>query len=232
MLYKLTRQDFITRSGCLWGENVTHTADGQGALCSEHWLHAYEHPLIAVFMNPIHGDFSNPILWECDGIVGITDHGLKVGCTSLTTLRQIPLPVVTTEQCVRFAIACAVSVYQEPSFISWAMSWIYGTDRSRKAALAAAAAWAESAAEAAALAAAWAEAAAWAAAAAAVWAACAATKVVAPREAAKKAAWAAAAETPTTEGTLDLVTCAEWAMSDNINLPIVIKEMNAVSYPL
>ena len=178
MLYKLTNPDFTTHGICLWGENVTHTADGEGELCSEHWLHAYEHPLIAVFMNPIHGDFSNPILWECDGIVGITDHGLKVGCTSLTTLRQIPLPVVTTEQCVRFAIACAVSVYQEPSFISWAMSWIYGTDRSRKAAL------------------------------------------------------AAAAETPTTEGTLDLVTCAEWAMSDNINLPIVIKEMNAVSYPL
>jgi hypothetical protein len=132
ILYKLTNQDLTTYGGCLWGKNVTHTADGQGELCSEHWLHAYEHPLIAIFLNPIHGDFSDPILWECDGVVGTTDHGLKVGCTSLTTLRQIPLPVVTTEQCVRFAIACTVSVYQEPNFMAWVTSWISGTDRSEE----------------------------------------------------------------------------------------------------
>ena len=229
MLYKLTRQDFTTRSGCLWGENVTHTADGQGALCSEHWLHAYEHPLIAVFMNPIHGNFKNPVLWECNGVVGTTDYGLKVGCTSLTTLRQIPLPKVTMEQCVRFAIACAVSVCQEPSFISWAVSWLDGTDRLEETArVAARTVWAagatgETAGASRAARAARAVRAARAAGAAEYTARAMAgctTRATAKctaraTEFTAQTAALAAARTPVEEEALDLIACAEWAVSDS-----------------
>jgi hypothetical protein len=174
-LYKLTDKDGRTRGETQWGEGVTHTTDGHGNLCGPGWLHAYTDPLLAVLLNPIHGNFADPLLWKCKGKIGKRDHGLKVGCTSLTTLRQIPMPAVTTEQRVRFGILCAWEVYAEPAWREWADAWLAGASRSERAAIAAARG-AESAAERAARAAARgaesaAERAARAAAIAAEWAA-------------------------------------------------------------
>jgi hypothetical protein len=186
-LCKLTNQDNTTRNNCLWGENITHTADGNGELCSKHWVHAYTHPLLAVLLNPIHGNFANPKLWECEGDVGKSDYGLKVGCTRLTTLREIALPVVTLEQRIRFGIGCAWAVCTNEHWRTWASMWLAGTDRTWAAAEAMAAARAVGAAKAAKAAAAY-------AAAAAAWAA---------EEAAAEAAIP-----------LDLVALAEWSVSD------------------
>jgi hypothetical protein len=141
-LYKLTTQDFYTRKGeanaCLWGENITHSGTGEGPLCGPGWIHAYEHPLLAVFFNPIHADISNPVLWECKGKIALRDNQIKVGCRSVTTLKQIPLPTVTTNQRIYFAIECALAVYPESSFGAWAEEWISGKDRTADAADAAA----------------------------------------------------------------------------------------------
>ena len=173
-LYKLTDADGRTYGETQWGEGVTHTTDGEGELCGPGWLHAYTDPLLAVLLNPIHANVTSPRLWECEGEVGQSDHGLKVGCTSLTTTREIPLPVVTTEQRVRFAILCAWEVCEDSAWRVWATGWLDGSDRSKAAAEAAAectamaaAAWAAECAAmaAAAWAAAWAEARAMAAAA-------------------------------------------------------------------
>ena len=90
-LYKLTDENNRTYGGCQWGENVTHTASGKGDLCSSAWVHAYTHPVLAYMLNPIHARFANPRLWICEGTVGKTDNGLKVGCTSLTTLRRLDI---------------------------------------------------------------------------------------------------------------------------------------------
>ena len=137
-LYKLTDRKHQTKNATQWGENVTHEASGKGNLCGPGWLHAYTDPLLAVLLNPIHASLSDPVLWEAKGKVGKTDHGLKVGCVKLTTLRIIPLPEITTEQRVRFAIFCALEVCQEPAFVKWAENWLSGKDRSKKAAEAAA----------------------------------------------------------------------------------------------
>jgi hypothetical protein len=168
-IYKITDAEDKSYGGCRWGENVTHTADGEGELCTEHWIHAYTDPLLAVMMNPVHGDYAlaSAHLWECEGVVG-KDDGTKLGCTSLTTLKRIELPAVTTEQRLRFGILCAREVCHENSFIAWSDAWLSGRDRSEAAAWAAAEAWAAWAAEAARAAAeAWAAEAARAAAAAA-----------------------------------------------------------------
>ena len=85
LLYKLTDAQAQTHGDTQWGDNVEHTAPGTGPLCSAGWIHAYTDPLLAVLLNPIHAKFSSPRLWEADGDVGATDHGLKVGCTRLRT---------------------------------------------------------------------------------------------------------------------------------------------------
>ena len=154
-LYKLTDGDGQTRGGTQWGPGVSHSGTGEGELCGPGWIHAYEHPLVAVLMNPIHANFQNPRLWEAEGEVGLRDGQIKCGCKTLTTIREIPLPSITTEMRVRFAILCAKGVCACPSWNAWADRWLSGEDRSEDAseaaskaawAVQAAAAWAASAA--------------------------------------------------------------------------------------
>jgi hypothetical protein len=192
-LYKLTDGDGQTRGPTQWGPGVSHSGTGEGELCGPGWIHAYEHPLIAVLMNPTHADFKNPRLWEAEGEVGLRDGQLKCGCKALTTVREIPLPSITTEMRVRFAVLCAKEVCAYPAWNAWADKWLSGGDRSEAAAgTAAAAAWA--AFRSAAYRSAWAaQAAAYRSARAAAWAAQAAEAAASAAwaEAARAAAWAA-----------------------------------------
>ena len=198
IVYKLTDKDFRTYGGCQWGDGVSHKAPGGGNLCSRNWLHAYRTPLLATLLNQAHAAFSAPVLWECEAEVG-RDAGDKLGCTYIKTLRIIPLPEVTQEQRVAFALLCAKEVYKNGSFVVWADNWLLGRDRTARAARAAwAAEWAAGAAE-------WAaEAAAWAAALAAEAAARAAALAARAAEAAARAAEARIG--------LDLVAISEKAL--------------------
>ncbi len=209
--YKLTNQEGKTYSGTVWGEGITHQPTGKGKeLCTADVIHVYDHPLKAAMFNPMHAKFTNPRLWECQVRRVVADDGLKVGVKHCTTLKEIPLPEITTKQRVYFALLVALEVYTEPLFIAWAQDWLSGKDRTVKAARTAGAA----AKAAAAAAAAWAAAgaAAWAAAAAA-WAAAGAAAVAEAwvAGAAAKAAGAAAEAAATT---LDLVTLVKQAIRE------------------
>ena len=146
-VYKLTDKDCATGkeyNPMTWGPDVTHEVEGKGELCSSGWIHAYSHPLIAIFMNPIHGDFKEPRLWECEAEGNTQDNnGSKLGVQKLTTIQEIPLPAATQEHRIRFGILCVKKVCAEPSWVAWANGWLSGKDR---AAAAAAAAWAAAAA--------------------------------------------------------------------------------------
>jgi hypothetical protein len=107
-LYKLTDENGCTQNNTQWGEGVTHKATGRGTtLCSDGFIHAYESPLVAAFMNPIHAGFHNPRLWEAEGEVVLRDDCLKCGCKKLSTIKEIPLPEITLEQRVKIARKCA-----------------------------------------------------------------------------------------------------------------------------
>lgn len=136
-LYKLTDADGCTYGGTQWGSGVTHTAPGTGELCSNGWIHAYTDAQLAVLLNPIHADFETPRLWLAEGDVGRRD-GLKVGCMRLTTVRELVVPTITTEQYVRSAILCSLQVYDEPNYVLWARRWLDGSDRAASAAASAA----------------------------------------------------------------------------------------------
>lgn len=134
-LYKLTNENMQTFNGCQWKLGETKETSGKGELCGPGFLHAYTDPILAVFLNPIHADFKNPRLFEAKGNVRKTDRGLKVGCTKLTLKKELPLPTVTTKQCVRFAILCAKEVYKDPTWNKWADAWLDKTDRTKEAVL-------------------------------------------------------------------------------------------------
>jgi hypothetical protein len=119
-----------------------------------------------VLLNPIHANIKNPRLWEveCDQVAHDVTKG---GAKRMRLVRELPVPQVTMEQRVRFAILCAKEVCHDPQFVAWADGWLSGGDRSKEAAQAAS--WAATVASWAAAGAA-AEAASWAAQAAS-WAA-------------------------------------------------------------
>ena len=140
MRYKLTDENGKTYGGCEWGPGVSHSAPGTGELCSDGWIHVYDSPCVAVMMNPCHADFENPRLWECE-VSGneLNDHGLKRGVQKCMTVREIPMPVLTTEQRVEIVIQCALydcktRYFTSDNFIRWAEWWLDGTDRSAAAA--------------------------------------------------------------------------------------------------
>ena len=138
MIYKLTDSCGKTRNDTQWGPGVSHSGTGVGELCGPGWIHAYEHPLVAVLMNPIHANIQNPRLWEAEGEIAMRDGQLKCGCKTLTTVREIPLPSITTETRVRFAILCAKEECADLPWNAWADRWLSGEDRSEAAAGAAA----------------------------------------------------------------------------------------------
>ena len=140
IVYKLTGREYHTAKTTLWGVGVRHTASGIGPLCTAGWIHAYEHPLLAVLHDPIGGRFgSDAVLWEAEAEEPIQkDHQLKLGAAAVTTLRRMEKPVVTKEQQVTYGILCALSVYHAPAFVSWARGRLDGTDRRARAAAAAA----------------------------------------------------------------------------------------------
>ena len=199
-LFKLTDSCGKTRNDTQWGPGVSHSGTGQGELCGPGWIHAYEHPLVAVLLNPIHANIQNPRLWEAEGEIAMRDGQLKCGCRKLTTVREIPIPAVTTEMRVRFGILCAKEVCACSAWNAWADRWLSGEDRTQAAAERARAAGA-AAAE------------AWAAQAAAAWAA-QATEAAEATEAAAAwaAAWAEAAREVGHDG-IDIFDIAEKACS-------------------
>jgi hypothetical protein len=165
--YKLTTQEGMTQNNTQWGENVTHEATGdiEQDLCSNAWIHAYTHPLLAILMNPAHAMIKNPILWEGNGEGEAKFEPLKCGFRKFTTLKKIPLPEVTDVQKVAFGILCAKEINTDSSWNQWADKWLSGEDRTKSSAYYAAyaAASAASAAYAASNAAKYADAAAYAA---------------------------------------------------------------------
>ena len=152
-LYKLTSLQSQTYNQTQWGENVTHELPVRDTyeLCSYQVIHAYVSPELAVLMDPIQASLlPHAILWEAKGDVAIND-GTRVGCTKLTTLKRIPIPTITLEQRVTFAIKCALHAYKEPSWVAWAQAWLANTNRDAAAADAAYAAAVAAAADAAAV---------------------------------------------------------------------------------
>jgi len=204
VLYKLTDENMKTRGGFQYVLGVQAEAKGKGReLCSGALLHAYEHPLLAVLHNPIHADFRKPRLFKAETKCKLVKDGaMKCGVKKLMLIEEMPLPAITTEQRIRYAIGCALTVYADPGFGKWAQNWLNKTDRSRSAWVA----WAAWAAEAAARSAQAAAAAARAAAEAAARAAAEAAEAAAAAAQAAEAAEAAA----------DLVKIAKWAVSDVI----------------
>ena len=133
--YKLTDSNGQTKNNTQWGIGVTHSAVGSlKVLCSSGWIHFYKDPILAIIMNPIHANFNNPKLWECETSGKHLHEPLKSGCKTLTTIKEIPIPKISNVQKVIFAILCAKKIYKAKKWNAWADKWISGEDRTETSA--------------------------------------------------------------------------------------------------
>lgn len=141
--YKLLNPDLTTYGGMQWVVGETKRTDGTGNLCGPGWLHGYEYAELPHFLNAIHANFKNPVMYKVEAAGQHKRNGcLKSGWTEMTLLEPWPIAIPTTEQRARFAIACSLAVYRAPRFRRWATNWLTGKDRSAKSAWATwAAAW-------------------------------------------------------------------------------------------
>lgn len=131
--YKLVTQGLKAYGGFKYTLGVwTPKLDGTGDLCTKSWYHVYDNPLLAVLLNVLHGILVWPKLFECtyDGrLHTVDDRGLKRGVVKLRLDKELPLPVITPEQCVRAAIYCTRPLQPKKPWADWAKSWLNGKDR-------------------------------------------------------------------------------------------------------
>jgi len=140
MFVKFFDENMKTYKGFQWQEGVKHTTSGEGNLCSAGWIHLYDDPLVAVFMNPIHGkyDLSMCQMRQVDvgGLFkydGEPPNCFKLGVTELIPREIIPIPEMTLTQRVAIGIYSALQVCSNPLFIEWGTDWLSGKDRTSKA---------------------------------------------------------------------------------------------------
>jgi hypothetical protein len=134
--YKLTDQNMRTRNNVQWKLGIERTVRGsfkKQQLCTPYWLHFYVEPRLAIIMNPIGANFKSPRLFKCNvgGKIQHENKGrLKSGCTKLTLIEELTLPVISNNQKVAFGILSSLKVCRDPDFVFWANNWINNIDRS------------------------------------------------------------------------------------------------------
>jgi len=130
--YKLTDHNGRTHDDTQWGENVRHEATGKGMkACTDGVIHSYASPYLAALMNPIHANFSRPILWHFREEGEWYTNGLKRHGKAGTTLRRARLPHFTPRQRVAFSIyvaqaALAAQSVRIPVWEKWSTDYLAG----------------------------------------------------------------------------------------------------------
>lgn len=134
---KLTDAEGRTKNDMEWSVGKTNRATGKGkTLCSNGYLHVYDTPEQAAFMQPIHVPSYTKAFEVHSRYKGITN-GTKRGIKSCTVMRDITLPKLTKKQRVEIAIRVSLQIYHEATYESWAKGWLSGQDRTARAARAA-----------------------------------------------------------------------------------------------
>lgn len=95
----------------------------------------YEDPHVAALLHPFYEGTPQATLWLCEAAQVVYDDGIATGFGETRPAQAAAMPPYADDDCLRFALACALSVYQEPSFVQWAAGWLHRRDRTEASAL-------------------------------------------------------------------------------------------------
>ena len=137
-VYKLVTQDMKSAMGMMdWEIGKRVSVGGKLEMC-HNGIHVYSHPMVAVFLNPIHCGIKNPIMLECTTGCKSMGDASKWVVRSVTPKRKIEVPEMTREHKVATAILCVMEIYKEKKWVGWANGWLGDKDRTRASASSAA----------------------------------------------------------------------------------------------
>jgi hypothetical protein len=137
--YKLLSKEMTSHNNTKWEIGVPISILKEGnTMCSDEVLHCYNHPLLAVFLNPIHANIKDPRFFEISVDEIVNTDGLKFASKSQTLINEIPLPEISTEQRIEIGIKIVKTVNKDKKWNLWADKWLSGENRSITAADAAA----------------------------------------------------------------------------------------------
>jgi hypothetical protein len=129
--YKLLSKEMSSYKDTKWEIGIPIKIEKTGnTMCSDEVLHCYNHPLLAVFLNPIHADIKEPKLFEIKVDEIVNNDGLKFASKSQTLINEIPLPKISSEQRIEIGIKIAKTVYKDEKWNEWADKWLSGEDHS------------------------------------------------------------------------------------------------------
>lgn len=131
--YKITDKQWKTANCTIWGINKTVTSSiksFKGKLCNGGWIHAYTHPILAGFLNPIFGNDKEGILWRWKGDVGVVSDVGIVGCHSFTTTSVSTYPMISSVDTIKIALTAASDVYFDQEYQSYMDDWLKDKCRS------------------------------------------------------------------------------------------------------
>lgn len=135
MYYKLTSQKMRTYNSFQWQLNKWVKRGGKTKrLCTNSWLHCYNHPLLAVLLNPIHAGIKNPRLFRVNVRGKKLSGDLKFGFTQMRLIKELPVPEFTIIRRIAFSILCVKEVYRGKKWNEWADNWLSNKDRTNKTA--------------------------------------------------------------------------------------------------
>jgi len=133
-VYKLVTQDMKSAMGMMdWEIGKRVSVGGELEMC-HNGIHVYSHPMVAVFLNPIHCGIKNPIMLECTTGCKSMGDASKWVVRSVTPKRKIEVPEMTREHKVATAILCVMEIYKEKKWVGWANGWLGDKDRTRASA--------------------------------------------------------------------------------------------------
>ena len=96
--YKLLSQEMTSHNNTKWEVGVPITISKEGnQMCTDQVLHCYNHLMLAVIFNPIHGNIKNPLLFEIEVDKIVNTDGLKFASKSQTLIKEISLPEINIE---------------------------------------------------------------------------------------------------------------------------------------
>ena len=138
--YKLLSQDMMSNGNTKWeiGVKKIKKDTGNYKMCTNNVFHCYSHPVLALFLNPIHANIENPRIFKIKVDRIVASDGLKQATLEQTIIEELIIPKPTLIQTTAFGIICAKHIYKNIKFQSWANNWLSNEDRSSHAAWAAA----------------------------------------------------------------------------------------------
>lgn len=129
--YKLLSQNLTSYNNTEWHIGVPVTVSKEGnKMCTNQVLHCYNHPLLAVILNPVHANIANPRLFEISVDEIVANDGLKYASKSQTLIKELELPKISVEQKIEFGIRVVKLFCTNEKWNLWADKWLDGSDRS------------------------------------------------------------------------------------------------------